>query len=142
MGRRLEPAFAVLAAAAALVLGAAGPTVKEEMKAVVEPTTNLIFAVGGEVDPSNGPDAAKVKPDRWQAAAEAAAKLKAVGSALLAPDQARPGEEWTKDAKQLHDLAETVETAAKARDGAKLSQAANDLGDNCTACHGKYKTQS
>jgi hypothetical protein len=142
MGCPLRPAFAVLAAASALVLGAAGPTVKDEMKSVVDPTSNVIFAVGGEVDPSNGPDAAKVGPERWQAAADAAAKLKAVGTALLAPDQARPGEAWTKAAEQLRDLAATVESAARAKDGAKLSGAANDLGDTCSACHSKYKTQS
>jgi hypothetical protein len=121
MGCPLRPAFAVLAAASALVLGAAGPTVKDEMKSVVDPTSNVIFAVGGEVDPSNGPDAAKVGPERCQA---------------------RPGEAWTKAAEQLRDLAATVESAARAKDGAKLSGAANDLGDTCSACHSKYKTQS
>jgi cytochrome c556 len=140
MGRSLQPAFAALVAA--IVLGGAGPTVKDEMKSVVEPTTNVIFAVGGEVDPSNGPDAAKVAAERWQSAAEAGARLEAIGVAMLAPDQARPGDEWAKDAKQLRDLAETVERAAKVKDGAMLSAAANDLGDTCTACHSKYKTQT
>lgn len=39
---------------------AAGLSVKDEMKSVVDPATNTIFAVGGDVDPANGPDAAKV----------------------------------------------------------------------------------
>ena len=129
-------------AASALALAAAGPTVKEEMKSVVEPTTNVLFAVGGEVDPGAGPDAAKVAPARWKEAVDAAARLKTVATALMAPDQAKPGDEWTKDAKQLHDLAEVAEAAATAKDGAKLSDTANALGDNCTACHSKYKPQT
>ena len=129
-------------AASALALAAAGPTVKDEMKSVVEPTTNVLFAVGGQVDPGNGPDAAKVGPERWKQAADAAARLKTVATALLAPDQAKPGDEWAKDAKQLHDLAEAAEAAATAKDGAKLADTANALGDSCTACHSKYKPQT
>ncbi len=131
-----------LVAASALALAAAGPTVKDEMKSVVEPTTNVLFAVGGEVDPGNGAEAAKVTPARWKEAADAAAKLKTVATALMAPDQARPGDDWARDARQLHDLAATAEAAALAKDGAKLSDTANALGDNCTACHSKYKTQA
>jgi hypothetical protein len=131
-----------VAAAAGLALAAARPTVKEEMKSVVEPTTNVLFAVGGEVDPGNGPDAAKAPPARWKAAADAAARLKTVAAALMTPDQARSGDEWVKDAKQLHDLAEVAEAASMAKDGAKLSDTANTLGDTCTACHSKYKPQT
>lgn len=129
-------------AAGALVLTGAGPTVKAGMKTVVEPTTNVLFAVGGEVDPAAGPEAAKVAPARWDAAADAARRLRAAAEALMAPDQARPGDEWAKDAKQLRDLAEAAEAAATAHDGAKLADTANALGDNCTACHSKYKPQT
>jgi cytochrome c556 len=129
-------------AVSALALAAAGQTVKEAMKSVVEPTTNVLFAVAGEADPANGADAAKVTPSRWQEAADAAVRLKASAAALMAPDQSKPGETWAKDAKQLHDLAEAAEAAALARDGAKLSDTANALGDNCTACHSQYKDQT
>ncbi len=133
--------LAVVAVSAFVVVGA-GPTVKEEMKSVVEPTTNVLFSVGGEVDPGAGPDAAKVTPARWKEAVEAAGRLRTVATALMGSDQARPGEEWAKDAKQLHDLAEAAEAAARVKDGAKFSDTANALGDNCTACHSKYKPQT
>lgn len=126
---------------AAVLFGGAGPAVKETMKTVVEPTTNVLFAVGGEVDPSNGPQPTPISDARWKEAAEAAAKLKVAAAGLLQPDQAKPGADWTKSAKELADLAGAAETAAKAKDGAKLSETANALGDNCTACHSKYKPQ-
>ena len=133
-----------LAALVALTLAgsalAAGMTVKDQMKTVVDPATNTIFAVGGDVDPANGPDAAKVPASRWAEALAAATKLKAVSADLVGP-QKQPGEEWTKAAADFARLAADAETAAQKKDGAAFSKAANDLGDTCTACHSKYKKQ-
>ena len=129
--------FATLTAAAAL---AADASVKDEMKQVVEPAANTIFSVGGDVDPANGPDAAKVPPARWAEAASAAHALQGVATALNGP-QKQPGDEWTKAAGDFAKLAADAENAAKKTDGAGLSKAANDLGDVCTACHSKYKKQ-
>jgi cytochrome c556 len=120
---------------------AAGMTVKDEMKTVVEPATNTIFAVGGDVDPSNGPDAAKVPAPRWAEALAAAQKLKGAAAHLTGP-QKQPGEEWTKSAADFAKLAADAETAAMKKDGAGFSAAANGLGDTCTACHSKYKKQT
>ncbi len=139
MRRTLALALAAsLTAAAAL---AADVSVKDDMKQVVEPSANTIFAVGGDVDPANGPDAAKVPAERWAEALAAAQKLKAVGARLTGP-QKQPGEEWTKAAGDFAKLAADAEAAATKKDGAGLSKAANDLGDVCTACHSKYKKQS
>jgi cytochrome c556 len=132
----------------ALILGlslagaalAAGMTVKDEMKTVVDPATNTIFAVGGDVDPANGPDAAKVPAARWDEALAAAQKLKASAADLTGP-QKQPGAEWTKSAADFAKLAADAETAAMKKDGAGFSAAANGLGDTCTACHSKYKKQ-
>ena len=135
----------ILLAAAAAVLAttafAAGMSVKDEMKQVVDPATNTIFAVGGDVDPANGPDAAKVPAARWAEALAAAQKLKASAADLTGP-QKQPGEVWTKSAADFAKLAADAERAAQAKDGAAFSKAANDLGDTCTACHSKYKKQS
>lgn len=132
----------------ALVLGlslagaamAAGLTVKDEMKTVVEPDANTVFAVGGDVDPANGPDAAKVPAARWAEALAAAQKLKAAAADLTGP-QKQPGAEWTKSAADFARLAADAEAAATKKDGAAFSKAANDLADTCTACHSKYKQQ-
>ena len=131
-------ALCLLTAGAAL---AAAMTVKEEMKTVVDPATNTIFAVGGEVDPANGPDAAKVSAARWDEALAAAQKLKGAAAHLAGP-QKQPGEVWAKSAADFAKLADDAEKAAMKKDGAGFSTAANGLGDTCTACHSKYKTQS
>jgi len=130
-------ALCLLTAGAAL---AAGMTVKAEMKTVVDPATNTIFAVGGEVDPANGPDAAKVPAGRWAEALAASRTLKASAAHLTGP-QKQAGEVWTKSAADFARLADAAEKAATKKDGAAFSKAANDLGDTCTACHSKYKKQ-
>ena len=111
------------------------------MKTVVEPAANTIFAVGGDVDPANGPDAAKVPAARWAEALKAAQALRPVAADLNGP-QKQPGAEWTKSAADFAKLAADAEKAATKKDGAAFSTAANDLGDTCTACHSKYKKQS
>jgi len=120
---------------------AAGMSVKDEMKALVDPAANTIFAVGGDVDPANGPDAAKVPDARWQEALKASRSLKAAAVDLSGP-QKQPGAEWTKSAADFAKLADDAEKAAMKKDGAGFSAAANGLGDTCTACHSKYKAQT
>ncbi|MFI4950218.1 MAG: hypothetical protein ACHP7A_04185 [Caulobacterales bacterium] len=115
--------------------------VKEEMKTVVDSASNTVFSVGGDVDPANGPDAAKVPAARWAEALAAAKKLKTAGAHLVGP-QKQPGEVWAKSAADFARLATDAEAAAMKKDGAGFSKAANDLGDTCTACHSKYKKQS
>lgn len=136
------PVAAAVAAgvAGSLMLGAAAMSLKAQMTSVVEPTTNVLFAVGAEADPSNGPDAAKVTAERWAAAEAAARTLNAGARDLLSPASLRPGETWSASAKALGDLALAAQTAAASKDGAKLSEAVNAIADTCTACHAKYKT--
>lgn len=134
----------VIAAAAALATSAAaaGLSLKDEMKQVVDPATNVIFAVGGDVDPANGPDAAKVPAARWDEALAAAQKLKGPAANLTAAQYKAKGPVWTRSAADFARLTAAAEAAAKAHDGAALSKAANDLGDTCTACHAKFKAQT
>ena len=130
--------------AAAVIAGAAAPaagSVQALMKSVVDPSANLLFAVGGEVDPANGPDAAKVPAARWTEGAEAARKVKAVAMRMRAAPLARDEAEWKAFVAQMESTAATAQAAALAHDGARLSQAANDLSDSCAACHAKYKPQ-
>lgn len=140
------PKSAVLAIAGLLAIcsaaEAAALTVKEEMKQFVEPLSNTLFAVGGEADPANGPDAPKVTDQRWDEAAKAADTMTRVAEAMTEQDRAKPGPEWATLAKQMHDISERALNAAKTRDGAGLAQAANDLSDNCSACHAKFKPQT
>lgn len=128
-------------AAAAVGLGAAAsPAVVQLMKTQVDPASNAVFAVQGDVDPGNE-DAAKVPAQRWAEGMAAAAKLKAAAAKLQGPlvhDEAL----WKAEAGKMAQAAEAARAAAAAHDGARFSDAANALGDTCSACHAKYRPQS
>jgi hypothetical protein len=138
--------IALIAAVSLLALGsaalAATLTVKAEMKQVVEPASNTLFAVGGEVDPANGPDQPKAPDARWTEAADAAKALEGVADGLNAKGRAKPGPEWAAFAKQMDEASEAALKAALAKDGAGLSAAANNLSDTCSGCHAKFKMQT
>lgn len=138
---RRAPLAVLISLSLASAALAAGMTVKDEMKSVVDPASNTIFAVGGDVDPANGPDPAKVPAARWAEALAASQKLKASAVDLVGP-QKQPGDVWAKSAADFAKLADDAVKAAGKKDGAAFSKAANDLGDTCTACHSKYKKQS
>jgi len=137
---RPAPFVLVLGLSLAGAAVAATMTVKDEMHALVDPASNTVFAVGGEVDPANGPDAAKVPEARWQQAMLAAEALTQAAKDLNG-HQKQAGEVWAKSASDFARLADDAAKAAKKKDGAAFSKAANDLGDTCTACHSKYKPQ-
>jgi cytochrome c556 len=120
---------------------AAGMSVKDEMTTVIAPASTTIFAVSGEVDPANGPDAAKVPEARWHAAVLAAQALKRPAADLIGP-QKEPGAVWTKSAHDFARLAAAAEAAARKKDAAALSTAANGLGETCATCHAKYKPKT
>ena len=120
---------------------AKGP-IKEQMKVIVQPSADTLFAVGGAVDPANGPDAPKVEASKWTDAGKAAEAIKSSGASMLLPANLKDQGAWKTAATQMRDHADAALKAAQAKDGAKLSQAANDLGDDCTACHSKYKNQT
>ncbi|WP_394763693.1 cytochrome c [Phenylobacterium sp.] len=137
---RPAPLAVILGLSLAGAAFAADMSVRDQMKTVVEPGASTLFAVGGEVDPANGPDAATVPEARWDEALKAAKALKGVGADLTG-SQKKPGEEWAKAAADFATLADDAVKAATKKDGAGFSKAANDLGDTCTACHSKYKKQ-
>ena len=93
------------------------------------------------MDPDNGPSAAPVSAARWAAAADAADKLKEASALMLEPASLREGT-WRADAETMAALSAKAASAARAKDGKTLTQAANDLGDTCTSCHAKYKPQA
>ncbi len=78
------------------------------MKAIVDPATTTIFAVGGDVDPANGPDAAKVPAARWAEALAAAQKLKAPAANLNSPANKAKGPVWAKSAADFARLTATL----------------------------------
>lgn len=131
-----------LAAAGSVAAAATAMSVKVEMKKVVEPASNALFAIGGYVDPANGPDALKVPAARWTEAATAAQKLQTVAHSLSLKGRAKPGRQWAKFVRAMNADTAAALKAAKAHDGAGLSAAANNLSDTCSACHAKFKPQT
>jgi cytochrome c556 len=117
-------------------------SVKAEMKQIVEPASNTLFAVGGEVDPANGPGQPRTADARWKEAVEAAAALKGVASDLQTPTLARDAGAWKDVARQMAASSAAAETAARAKDAAGLAAAANALSDSCSGCHARYKPQT
>lgn len=137
---RLALALTTAALLACAVEAEAAMSVKDEMKQLVEPASNVLFALGGEADPANGPDQPKPSDARWAEGA-AAAKALATAAGDLAV-QPRPGSEWKASADEMGRLADAAMKAAQAKDGAALAEAANALADTCSACHAKYKPQT
>jgi len=138
---RLSPFTLIVGLSFAGAAVAAGMSIKDEMKAVVEPASNTLFSVGGDVDPANGPDAAKVADARWQEGLKAAQALTTVAAELNGPQKkSEPG--WTQAADDFAKLSAAAEKAAQAKDGVGFSTAANALADTCTACHTKYKPKT
>ena len=72
----------VLALCFVTIAVAADLNIKTEMKTAVDPATTIIFALAGEVDPANGPDAAKVATSRWDEALSASQTLKTAATRL------------------------------------------------------------
>jgi cytochrome c556 len=118
------------------------PAVKTKMKAVVDKTSTELFNIAGEADPANGADQKLPKPATWNKVKLDADKLKAVGDWLQDPKAGKTTEAaWMKHAKEMSALSAAASQAAAAKDAKALAQAANDLSDNCAACHKIYKKQ-
>lgn len=138
MPRPLIVTVLVLALAGAAQAAGDSP-VKRQMNAVVGPASGALFGIAGEVDPANGPDAAKVAAKRWMEAANASASLQKAAVAMQGPGYAKDKGLWMVQAKKMAAISQAATAAAKQRNGAALSQAANDLSDVCSACHAKYR---
>lgn len=149
----MRPSFTALIVAASLAAGAAlaavppnsptpMPAVKAKMKAVVDKTSTELFNVAGEADPANGADQKLPNAAGWNKIKLDADKLKAVGDWLQDPKVGKTTEvNWMKHAKDMSALSAAASKAAAAKDAKALAQAANDLSDNCAACHKIYKKQ-
>ena len=117
-------------------------SIKDQMKQVVEPASNTLFTIQGEVDPANAPTPSPADEARWRAADTAASTLKGVAATLMEPQRAKDQADWKMYAADMGKFADEAAQAARKKDGAALSQAVNALSDNCAACHKVYKLQA
>ncbi len=120
--------------------GGTKATVKEQMAKVTQPAADILFPLGSKVDPNFDP--MPMSADEWTKALKAAQDLKASADMMLKPQFMKDQGDWKAAATQMQTLAAAAVAGAQAKDGKKFSSAANDLGDNCTTCHRKYKNQN
>lgn len=120
--------------------GGGKKTIKEQMKSVTQPAADTLFPLGSKVDPNFDP--MPLSDAEWKKALDAAKDLKASADMMLLPANLKDQGDFKTAATQMQTLAAQAIAGAQAKDGKKFSSAANDLGDNCTTCHRKYKNQT
>ena len=119
------------------------PKVKASMKTIVDKTSTDLFNVASMADPENGPDQKLPDAKGWAQMKTDADKLHKVALSLQDPKIGKTNEpEWNKHAKAFADLTDVAAKAATDKNPKALAQAANDMSDNCAACHKVYKKQS
>lgn len=119
------------------------PKVKASMKTVVDKVSTDLFNVASQADPENGPDQKLPDAKGWAKMKDDADKLHKVALSLQDPKIGKTTEpEWNKHAKVFADLTTVAAKAATDKNPKALAQAANDMSDNCAACHKVYKKQS
>jgi cytochrome c556 len=118
------------------------PKVKALMKPTVDKASTDLFNVASMADPENGPDQKLPDAKGWATTKANADKLHAVALKLQDPKIGKTTEpEWNKHAKVFADLSAAASKAAADKNAKALAQAANDMSDNCAACHKVYKKQ-
>ena len=127
-------ALVTLAAAAAAVAQADGPSLHEWMKAVIDPAANAFWAAGNDAPEGETAAAAAL---RWTAAAAAAVTLETEGRKLAALPFALGGD-WDRYAKVMVEAAVDGRKAAEARDTEAAFEAGGRLYEACEGCHAKY----
>jgi cytochrome c556 len=119
------------------------PKVKAMMKPGVDKDSTDLFNVASAADPANGTDQKLPNAAGWTKTKGDADRLHAVALKLQDPKIGKTTEpEWNKQAKAFADLSAAASKAAAAKDAKALAQAANDMSDNCAACHKVYKKQT
>ena len=131
----LAASAAVAQAPVAKPATVSSPELKADMKTVVDPAANALFAAGNDAPAGETPAQADV---RFKAAAEGAKTLRAASAKLAAPPYAQSAD-WVKFNTLMASAAGEVETAAKARNVDGALAAGGNLYDSCNGCHHVYQ---
>lgn len=100
------------------------------MKAMVIPSSNALFEVGGK-EPKNDAE--------WQAVQNQAIVLAEAANLLMMPGRAVDNGNWMKFSKQMQDAAIAGLKAAEAKNVDKLVDEVGDqILQSCSACHDQY----
>ena len=109
------------------------------MRASVEIPADGIWAVQGSDKPSE---------DDWLLADEDSVSLAGAATLISKPGTGKNDRQWVANAdwqawvRDLQTTAVRLRAAAKAKDTAKFSAAADHLSETCQSCHTKYRPQA
>jgi cytochrome c556 len=121
-----RPRAAARAAPAASVKGVATPM--QIMKTMTIPFSDVVFMAGSEPPKDQ---------KGWTNVQEQAIALAEAGNLLMVGGRSK-GPEWMRMARAQVDAAEAAAKAAAAKNGDRLSTAADTLYETCANCHKKY----
>jgi cytochrome c556 len=106
--------------------------VAELMKAIVIPSSDVIFAAGGEA-PKTDADWLKVQNN--------ALALAESGNLLLMRPPAKDNANWSKFSREMTDAAEAALKAARSKNANAISEAGDRVYGSCESCHKQYMAQ-
>jgi len=111
-------------------------TVKELMKATVEPMSNDVFDAAVWV---NGvPSGVPTTDEEWQEAKDSALTLAEAGNLLMMSPRARDTSGWMIRAQALIDAASAAAKAMDSKDLEQVFRAGGQVDATCDACHNLY----
>lgn len=134
-GARETPAAAAPAVAIESVA-----TVKQIMKAIVDPAAKKIFnAVGTVIGPEGVVEKAPATADEWEDVGNSAAALIEAGNLMLMGNRAIDQDEWVKMSRAMIDAGRQVLHATQEKNPDKVFELGEPLNESCDSCHGKYR---
>ena len=104
-------------------------TVKQLMKAIVIPSSDVIFQVAAKEPKTD---------EQWAAVQNSALALAEAGNLLMIGSRAKDQGEWMKQSQALLDLGSAAFKAAEAKDVDAVSKAGDEIYEVCEGCHNQY----
>jgi hypothetical protein len=154
-GRRYSAASLILSAIATLLAGpawTAKPADKPAPAPLAVPVSILDLMRASVEIPANGiwasQGAEKLSDDDWLLADEDSVSLAGAATLISKPGTGKNDRQWVANAdwqswvRDMQMTAVRIRAAAKAKDAAKFSAAADHLSEICQSCHTKYRPQA
>jgi hypothetical protein len=104
-------------------------SVKDVMRAMVVPTSNVVFRV--EVEPPQDDIG-------WEKVRLNALAMAEAGNLLMVPGRAKNSDDWMKKSAALVDIGVAAAKAAEAKDPGAVVRIGYEIYDVCAGCHDFY----
>src|SRR5262245_42796384 len=114
-------------------------SIKQIMKAIVGPSSTVVYNAVGATITAQGVDERAPKTDEeWEAVGNAAAALIEGGNLLLMGNRPLDNGDWVKLTEDLINGGKEALKAAEAKDAAGVMASGEPINTSCDACHEKY----